>query len=441
MKSKMSNIMSTGGNEKGIVLVATLLLVAILAIMGTVAAITTNTDIQISGNYKTGVQAFYIAEAGLQRAIGNLNAVTNWIGTLTNPTTINVFSGDNSIGNGTYDVKVFENDPNPGSVRIISTGYINGTIESSSSTTVEGIANPDYYDIFDYTTFNCGNLTLKESENNLISDGDVFVNGNVDLEPTGNQQIQNGNVYATGNININGISSIMGGNAFANGNIDVLSSANPNVGGNATAGGNISGSGIITGTATANVSPFFPVEDQCVGTKLAEITLTSEDIQELRDNATTTINDNYEPVSSIAFTDIVHITGNFILAGDATFSGNVVFIVDGNAEISGSLTSSPLGSSVTFIVPTGNFEVKGGGNFTIDGTILTISVNADGSNPSGGNIDVKDGSNLTVNGSVIAKGNTDTKAAGGSFTVNYKSPNDSNLVSSYFLTQWREVRN
>jgi hypothetical protein len=121
----------------------------------------------------------------------------------------------------------------------------------------------------------------------------------------------------------------------------------------------------------------------------------------------------------------------------------VIFIVDGNAEIEGSLTSSPAGSTVTFLVPDGDFEVKGGGTFTIDGALIVGTVDSNGSGISGGNIDVKKGSDLTVNGNLIAvNGNTDA-LLGGALTVNYQSPSDSNLIvqGSYTMTQWREIRN
>ncbi|MEE9259522.1 MAG: hypothetical protein V3U40_00220, partial [Candidatus Scalindua sediminis] len=143
------------------------------------------------------------------------------------------------------------------------------------------------------------------------------------------------------------------------------------------------------------------------------------------------------------YTGIVHITGDFELEEDATFSGNVIYIVDGNAEISASLTSSPPGYTVTFLVPTGDFEVVGGGSITIDGTLLVGTVDSNGSNPTGGNIDVKDGSDLTVNGNLIAvNGNTDA-SLGGALTVTYQSPSDSNLMvqGSYTMTQWREIKN
>ncbi len=429
-----SSIISKNENEEGIVLIAAIALIAILALLGTVSVVTTTTEIIISKNHKTSVQARYITEAGIHRTIGMLNSSPGWIEGLADPT-INAFPGDNSLGNGTYVVKVFENDPSPGKIRINTTGNVNG-----SSSTFEAIVTPQHYKILDYATFDCGTLTLKGGEINVIRDGDVFVSGTLDLEAAGVHQIQNGDVYAMGDININGSSSITGGSAFANGNIDVLSSASPNIGGDATAAGTVSGSGTVSGTTSQGVSPA-PVTNQCSTAYLPGITITSEDIQDFRDNANTTISGVYTFDSGDNYTGIVHITGNFELTGNATFSGNVIFIVDGNVEISGSLTSTN-GSMVTFLVPNGDFEVIGGGSVTIDGTLLVGTVDSNGANPTGGNIDVKGGSDLTVNGNLIAvNGNTDA-SSGGALTVNYQSPVDNNLIiqGTYTMTQWREVR-
>ncbi len=434
----MEGIKSLLKNERGVVMVISLLLLALLVAAGVGTIVLTQSDLKTSGNFKTATQAFYLAEAGLQRAIRDLNKETNWIGRLAN--TSDAFSGDNSLGNGTYVVQVFENDPFSPNVRIRSTGNI-----GSSSSTVEAVVAPEFFPILDYAAFSCGNLTLKEgggSVSSLISGGDVFVSGNLDLEGSGTHQIQNGNVSVLGDININGTSSITGGNASANGNMNLQSSASPNVGGNATAGGNISGGGTVTGTTNATASPL-PVTNLCLGSELAVRAITSDVIQGFRSSAGTTISGNFTAGSTITQTGIVHVTGDFELTGNATFSGNVIFIVDGNAEITGpgSLTSSPAGSTVTFLVPTGNFDVLGGGNFTIDGILHVGTVNPNGSGISGGNITVQTGSNLTVNGSVVAaNGNTDNQGTS-AFTVNYQPPTDSNLIkpNSFTITRWNDV--
>jgi hypothetical protein len=63
---------STNCNEKGLVLIASLALMSILALMATISVTATYTDIKISGNYKTGVQASYAVEAGYEEARARL---------------------------------------------------------------------------------------------------------------------------------------------------------------------------------------------------------------------------------------------------------------------------------------------------------------------------------------------------------------------------------
>jgi hypothetical protein len=72
LRFNKSSIISKDENEKGIVLVAAILLVAILALFGTVAVITTSTELIISKNHKTSVQARYVAQAGTEEARARL---------------------------------------------------------------------------------------------------------------------------------------------------------------------------------------------------------------------------------------------------------------------------------------------------------------------------------------------------------------------------------
>ncbi len=70
-------------NERGSVLVTSLLFMAILAIMGTAAYLSSSNDLKISKNYKIAKEAFYAAEAGLEEARGRLRGSTGetyWAG-------------------------------------------------------------------------------------------------------------------------------------------------------------------------------------------------------------------------------------------------------------------------------------------------------------------------------------------------------------------------
>jgi Tfp pilus assembly protein PilX len=61
-------------NERGMVTAVGLLMVAMLTLLGTTAAIVTSTDLLIGGNYKVSEGAFYAAEAGIEEARGRLRA-------------------------------------------------------------------------------------------------------------------------------------------------------------------------------------------------------------------------------------------------------------------------------------------------------------------------------------------------------------------------------
>jgi len=66
------NDKTLSGNEKGMVLVTVLLLIAVSIILGTTAVMQTSTDLKISTNYKTGKEAFYGADAGVQYVLKKL---------------------------------------------------------------------------------------------------------------------------------------------------------------------------------------------------------------------------------------------------------------------------------------------------------------------------------------------------------------------------------
>ena len=67
MKAK-KQVHAIVNNEKGVALVAALLMVAALIIFGTTAVMQTSTDLKISSNYNASEESFYGAEAGIEEA-------------------------------------------------------------------------------------------------------------------------------------------------------------------------------------------------------------------------------------------------------------------------------------------------------------------------------------------------------------------------------------
>ncbi len=123
LQLKKSSIIAKAENEKGIVLIGAIALIAILALLGTVSIVTTSTELLISKNHKTGVQANYIARAGTEHArqvLKLLNAASVDTGSFTDEianvvgtnTTLEGYTGiddvpivgTTNLGNGSYKV-------------------------------------------------------------------------------------------------------------------------------------------------------------------------------------------------------------------------------------------------------------------------------------------------------------------------------------------------
>jgi len=93
------------GDEKGMVLVLGLLLVSVLALVGTTAVMTSTTDMKINSNYKSGAQAFYLAEAGIERARAKLPTETSTLSQLLDARR----GADNQLSDSTTIANFFAN--------------------------------------------------------------------------------------------------------------------------------------------------------------------------------------------------------------------------------------------------------------------------------------------------------------------------------------------
>ena len=70
---KLSITSRLPGNEKGMVLAITLMLIAVLVLLGSTAVTTVTTDIKIASNYRENARAMYQAEAGVHAVIAKID--------------------------------------------------------------------------------------------------------------------------------------------------------------------------------------------------------------------------------------------------------------------------------------------------------------------------------------------------------------------------------
>ena len=139
----MKSLMKLLADERGMILVITLLILALLIGAGVGAIVSMQTDLRTSSNLKTGTMAFYIAEAGIERAKSEIggnktfnSALAGADGSKTNTSDNGILSFGSSVsfGGGTYAVTVTDNndgdadtwDDSDRKVYITSTGKFPG---------------------------------------------------------------------------------------------------------------------------------------------------------------------------------------------------------------------------------------------------------------------------------------------------------------------------
>ncbi len=187
-KAKIPSLRSTLGNEKGVIMSIVIMLIAFLTVVGSAALMSSKSDLKTSINYKGGTQAFYIAEAGLQAAVHELDDSdgTDDFGNVVLPLTYD----PSSFGHGTYTVKLELNPstPPPKIIDITSTGIApNGSTRTVKAQVVQGTQPPTKAIISNSAIpFPIsGNLDLTGSCGGMHSNGDLTVSGNPTAELAG----------------------------------------------------------------------------------------------------------------------------------------------------------------------------------------------------------------------------------------------------------------
>ncbi len=124
-------------NSKGIVLIACYLVIAVVLILGSGLLARSISESRIAEREKTSIQAFWLAEAGIQSGIWELNyGNSTWSGwnTTSNPYTKTILSTD-SAGLTTGDITISITDPASNNPRIDATGYAPGISAAAALST------------------------------------------------------------------------------------------------------------------------------------------------------------------------------------------------------------------------------------------------------------------------------------------------------------------
>ncbi len=202
-------------NERGMVLVLTLLAMVILVILGSVLVVTSLTEHQISSNDVAAVQALYVAEGGIQTVLNDLNK--GGTGSIPSPVT---------VGPGQFTFSIVDFGPPTGQKRIEVTGYIPTQASPRAERRISVLVYPK--SPFLWGAF--GDNQLEMSNGGLTDSYDSDV----------------GTYRAT----YNGVANVgSNGDVRSNGNVD-LSGFGTHVHGDATAGTTVTDPWRVTGTAT-----------------------------------------------------------------------------------------------------------------------------------------------------------------------------------------------
>lgn len=90
-------------NEKGIALIAALMVLMVLTLLGISAILTSTTDMQIANNEKNAIQGQYAAEAGIEEALVKLNYATGEPGAISEPSPAPVWGSTPALGSNYSD--------------------------------------------------------------------------------------------------------------------------------------------------------------------------------------------------------------------------------------------------------------------------------------------------------------------------------------------------
>ena len=183
---KTKNLLS---NQKGMALLTTLIFVFIFVTFGVALLTMTSSDIKLSALQQDSTEAFYIAEAGIDKALWYLNTPEDNGGEGLNCRTDNtelypegyIREPYPAVSTNYYQLTV-ENTTEQDIIKITSRGVVSDGNKVYGSRKIEVKAkkaiSPSPSLVYNYAVATEGNLTLK---GDIQIDGDVHSNGNISL--------------------------------------------------------------------------------------------------------------------------------------------------------------------------------------------------------------------------------------------------------------------
>ncbi len=195
-------------NNRGVALLITLLLMMLLATVAIMSIDRSTTDIELSFNQLHEEQAFYLAEAGAERAFIVLSDSNSWR------------AGFNTVamGDGFYDVSVLDETMDSSladTILLVSVGNVDGAVATVVLTVVPGFSNPFKYAMFGEQGINLDRNTCTDSYN---SDSGTYAG--TQLDSLGNIG-SNGTISSSKDVTFGGNVEVAtpGGLSFGSGNI------------------------------------------------------------------------------------------------------------------------------------------------------------------------------------------------------------------------------
>jgi hypothetical protein len=293
------------------VLIVCIILLLMLSLIGITAITTSNTETDISGNEMRGNEAFYLADAGLERSLATLDDSVQW----------RAGYQDEELGRGLYNVVITD------STTIVqlgdrllarSTGKVDEVIKE-----LEAYLRPVYIYPFSYGAY--GRDSLRFAGNGMMDSYDSD-EGTYGSQVQGNHAGEEGPIGSEGTINLEG-------------QTDIYGDASTTEGGNIVYGG---GADIHGDTTTIGDDPEFP-----------PITQEQLDYAEANNNAPGGLildgNANYNNGLN---------TLEVAAGGSVTFTSGIYFVSDVSITGHGELIIAPGADVIIYVV--GNWDSSGG---------------------------------------------------------------------------------